>query len=139
MSDRPAASPDQLAALFAHLDAACLLARRQRDPSYKSLAEQRDRVAAQYLAAAPAEWVLESTDWLDSERVELCLTAGDIETLVTVEVRVDLPRTASEPAYREELVVVDVEGAPLDAEAEVERLRKQIVDEFWRGRPMGHA
>jgi len=83
-------------------------------------------------------WTLESTDWLDATRVELYLTRGDEDALVTVRVDVDLPRAAHEPTLVD-LVVLDIEGAPLDADHEVGRHVALIEREFWCGRVAGHA
>lgn len=79
--------------------------------------------------------------WLSDTTVELYLydTRSCEDALVTVDVRVDLPRTASEPAYREELVVLDVEGAALDADSEVEANREQILREFYSAKSLGRC
>lgn len=91
------------------------------------------------LALHTPTWTLQSTLWLTLDLVELWLTADDGgESLVTVRVAVDLPRTASEPAYREELVVVDIDGAPV-ADSEVERHREQILREFYSAKSLGRA
>lgn len=91
------------------------------------------------LPVPPPVWELQSTRWLTLDLVELWLTADDgAGSLVTVQVCVDLPRTASEPGYREELIVVDVEGAPV-SDAEVERNRDVILREFYSARSLGRA
>lgn len=90
--------------------------------------------AALKLVPPPQSWTLADTHWLTEDTVEVRLECGDEEALVKVEIRVDLPRSPSEPAYPEELVVVDVEGASLAADVEVERHRAQLVEEFWAGR-----
>jgi hypothetical protein len=96
--------------------------------------------AAIALPLPPPRWTLQSTLWHSLHEVELWLTADDgSESLLTVEVRLDLPRTASEPAYREELVVLDVEGSPLDVEGEVERSRELILREFYSAKSLGRA
>lgn len=86
-------------------------------------------------------WSLQSTLWLSDSTVELYLydTRGCEDALVTVCVTVDWPRTASEPAYREELRVLDVEGAPLDALGEVEANREQILREFYSAKSLGRC
>lgn len=91
--------------------------------------------AALKLVPPPQAWSLAGTHWLTEDKVELRLECGDEEALITVEIRVDLPRSPSEPAYPEELLVRDVEGAAIDAEREVERHRRVLVDEFWRFHP----
>lgn len=96
--------------------------------------------AATTLPLPPPTWELSSTLWLDHDTVELWMLASDgSDALVTVEVRLDLPRTASEPAYEEELVVLDVEGHPLDAEREVESYREQILREFYSAKSLGRC
>ena len=84
----------------------------------------------------PTPWTLASTDWLDADRVELLLTAGDAEALVTCSVYVELPRAAHEGALFE-LSVLDVEGAALDAAAEVARHTDALEREFWAARAKG--
>ena len=84
----------------------------------------------------PTHWRLASTDWLDADRVELVLTAGDAEALVTCAVYCELPRAAHERALFE-LSVLDVEGASLDAAAEVARHTSQLESEFWDARAKG--
>lgn len=84
-----------------------------------------------------ASWTLASSPyWRDQETVILDFEdehSGE-SALVTVRVAVELPSTASEPEYPPELIVRDIEGAPIDADAEVERLRDELVEQFWRGR-----
>lgn len=92
------------------------------------------------LPVPPPVWSLASTLWLDRDHVELYMVDqhSDAEALVLVEVRIDLPRTASEPGYREELIVLDVEGAPV-SDADVERNRGVILREFYSARSLGMA
>lgn len=95
--------------------------------------------AALHLAPAPLTWELMSTEW-DGDVVELEFCADDeSSSLVTVRVGIDMPRTASEPAYREELRVLDVEGAPLDALGEVEANRERILREFYSAKSLGRC
>lgn len=73
-------------------------------------------------------WELLATDWTDSDRVELSFVDADTgeEAIVSVWVR-------PHDGYREEMLVLDVEGAPIDdAEGHVESHRRRLVDEFWQ-------
>ena len=75
-------------------------------------------------------WELLSTEWTDSDRVDLSFVDeasddGD-EAIVSVWIK-------PHDGYREEIFVVDVEGAPIDnAELRVEAHRRRLVDEFWQ-------
>jgi hypothetical protein len=85
-------------------------------------------------------WTLQSTLWLSDEEVELYLTGSDGgDALVRVEVRVNYPATPCEQVYREDLVVLDIEGEPIAADDEVERSRELILREFYAGKSIGRA
>jgi hypothetical protein len=93
-------------------------------------------MTASAIAIPSPSWELQSSVWLTGERVELLFTRADgCDALVSVEVRLDLPRSPSEPAHEEELVVLDVEGAALDAAREVARCRDVILSEFYSDSP----